>query len=437
MSINKFILVIISFFLFFSASGVVLAHPSNSTSTTLVLADTPAKSAEITIALNWVQLNVLVDAVANEDNLMSFLDFHFNTLDSYVKQKSILSVDDKVCTLSINKDLSMQRTSKESTDIFLIGTYSCVADVTHGVLNIDLFNEFTPTQNYVTISKLTKDGTATAIKGGVLSGIDSTLAFSSVNIDASVKADETSRSSINNVLVETFKSRVEETTLRSLILILLIAMVVGGLHALEGGHSKVILASFMVDKRTSLRDGLVFTSLFTLTHMSDLIVIGTFLLILNSFRDIYTLAGQIQIFAIYSMVFVSFWQLLKELSHFMKHRLEHSLHNEHHHDHNHDYTSYPSSREKFMLAFFEGLSPCLMGWTILFIVISTGYLWLLIPVLVAFASGIYLVLLCFMLLFYKFKTTINKKITWFSDYSGLISSVLLVSTALYLATQLL
>ncbi len=427
---SKFLISLLIFFVCFGVVGIVHAHPTNSTSTTIILAESSSNSVDVTFLINWVQLNVLVDALVNEEAPLGFLNYHFDSLSSYVELKAPLIVNGKQCKLDLDKEFSLQRTAQTPTDIALIGKYMCTSKVVDGLLKIDLFNEFSSTQNYVTISKLKSDGSYIPVKGGVLSDIDNTLEFTSDVTYADAREDISEGTGLNNRLLKVFESHTSVSTLNAFLVILLVSVSIGALHALEGGHSKIILAAIMVDKKTSIEDGFIFTTIFTLTHMSDLIVIGILLLVLNSFRDIYAYANQIQMFAIYSMILVSLWQLLKEISHFAKHKLSHIHSSEHSHEHVYTHST---TKEKFLLAFLEGLSPCLMGWTILLIVISTGALWLLLPVLISFALGIYLVLLTFMLFVYKFKSAIHNRLIWFSEYSGLISAILLVITAFYLA----
>src|SRR5690606_9103760 len=89
-------------------------------------------------------------------------------------------------------------------------------------------------------------------------------------------------------------------------------------------------------------------------------------------------------------------------------------------------------KEQLMIAFVSGLAPCIMGWTIFVLIVSTGALWLLLPAVIAFGIGAFLFLLGLAYLVHLFKDKMISHVQCLSRWTSLISGVLLLITSLVL-----
>jgi ABC-type nickel/cobalt efflux system permease component RcnA len=54
---------------------------------------------------------------------------------------------------------------------------------------------------------------------------------------------------------------------------MLIVVGLGFVHAAGPGHSKTLLVSYIIDKNKSFFDGLIFITIFTITHLIDIVIL--------------------------------------------------------------------------------------------------------------------------------------------------------------------
>lgn len=118
----------------------------------------------------------------------------------------------------------------------------------------------------------------------------------------------------------------------------------------------------MLNKNVTLVNGFLYSTVFTLTHIADILILGIILLVVNSFTDIYAKLAFLQAFSIYALLFISIYIFFRNLSgyiqskfkirfnrthkekipendnhsHSHKNAHEHSHNSSHNHEHNHD-----------------------------------------------------------------------------------------------------
>jgi ABC-type nickel/cobalt efflux system permease component RcnA len=138
-------------------------------------------------------------------------------------------------------------------------------------------------------------------------------------------------------LVATFES--------SLILTLFIVFALGMLHTFEGGHSKLILVSLLGQKKLSLKQAVGYAVVFTLSHLGDILIIGTALLLFNQYSNLYDRLSLFERFSVYALLIVAGYLTLKNLAdlvrgpllHAIQHRFGHAHSHDHDHEHHHDH----------------------------------------------------------------------------------------------------
>lgn len=263
----------------------------------------------------------------------------------------------------------------------------------------------------------------------------------------------------------------KEASPMAIIGVLFLIAIIGGLHSLEGGHDKILLATMMINDEINLKESFTFIIIFTLTHMADIIVLSIGLLVFQRYSNIYERLPFIQEYAVYLLIAVSLYIVIKEYTKLVKSKTEESLKGASSEDSVNEKSkdestknlfkedNYKSSekevvtkevknndsalkkmsrafrgslREQFIVAFVSGLAPCITGWKIFILIVSTGALWLLIPSVIAFGLGVLIVLLLFALLINKLRDTIYSRFEKFSRYASLASGLLLLLTSILL-----
>ena len=259
-------------------------------------------------------------------------------------------------------------------------------------------------------------------------------------------------------LMDRISSQLVDLSNHSLLAAMGLVFMFGMLHTLEAGHSKLILGSFMLNSRVTIGHGIGYALIFTLTHIADIILMGIILLIVDSFVDIYSKMSMLQSFSIYALVVIATVMLTKNINELLDKKSGGQSHSHGEHSHSHDGHSHEpihasaqltatelahaqahglapnkSLKEQLMLGFVTGLAPCLMGWSIFMVIMSTGNLWSLFPILLSFGLGIFVALAIVVVGVGKTRHLIYGKFGFLQKYSPLLSSTLLLAFALHLA----
>ncbi len=427
----------------------VNAHPLDITITTIHLEDNldeVGSSEPLSVSINWMQVFNIIDADESKITSDLTLEDHLVVAD-FIKDHLTIHNNEEPCTLEYD---NTPKTPSNNT--FFLKTIlfnfdlNCTSPLDQMNIKNSMLLETMPFQkNIFQINKnqnlsifeytmnQDKKNLDFSVKKAISHFQEGKLYLSEkAKIQETKESKQTKTSNFEQIFSSKFTQ--DNLTIKDLFIICFIPLLIGFLHTLEAGHSKTILAAVIVNKKISLKQSFFYVSVFTLTHMADILIIGIVLYTLEALADISTNLGILQIIAAYSLLGISIVMLFKSTSHYLKHKLAHK-HN-HTHDHNHDHIDTNQTfKEQLFAAFVSGLAPCLMGWSIFMIVLTSKQFWLIFPVLLFFSFGIFLSLGIVALLLHKFKTKMNKKLPLIGELSPIISSVLLLLTSIYILTS--
>lgn len=206
----------------------------------------------------------------------------------------------------------------------------------------------------------------------------------------------------------------------SLIYIFLVVMWLWFVHAAWPGHSKTLLVSYIIDKNKSFLDGLIFITIFTLTHLIDIVVMFLVVKIFLSHYDISSYMVTIQRISIVLLIIFSgylFFRAYKKFS-LKEEKVSENL------------------KGHILLGILSWVVPCTFGWSIFLLLFSLGKIDLILPMIVSLWIGIFLFLLLVLTLTYFLRKKFFDGIEIFSRFSSLISSWLLFFIGLYLLSLL-
>jgi ABC-type nickel/cobalt efflux system permease component RcnA len=187
--------------------------------------------------------------------------------------------------------------------------------------------------------------------------------------------------------------------------------VLGLLHTLEAGHSKTILSSVVVDTRVSVWTLFVYVFVFVGTHIADILVLGVVFILVGSVTHIYTVMPVIQKFAAGLLVITATYML--------KHALHHADGHTHTHEHIH---SHHHRHELLWLGILSGIAPCLLGWSLMFMVVGSYPYWMIVPVIGVFGLGIASALSLFVVLLYVTRKHVLEKYQTISRIAPFVSA---------------
>ncbi|MCD4762014.1 sulfite exporter TauE/SafE family protein [bacterium] len=234
-----------------------------------------------------------------------------------------------------------------------------------------------------------------------------------------------------NNWLEKLTGRIRRDQDKNRLLTLFIVLMLGFLHTLEAGHSKTILASLLIDKKMNIQQGLGYATVFTITHIADILLLGILFLTANAFVNVYTLLPHLQTFSLYALIFIAIYLLIKNTLHYLEHKFKRHHHHHGHHHHHHEIESNTNFKHQLYIGFITGLAPCLFGWSIFMLFLSTGRMWFVIPLILAFGAGIFLALGLISLIVVKLKDSFFNKYKWIGELSPIISALLLFAFGLW------
>jgi len=279
------------------------------------------------------------------------------------------------------------------------------------------------------------------LKGALLTPSSKDLTLDLTNQQISPESSKTVSLNQSSKFFDKIASIFVSKGKNSVLLAMFLVFLLGFLHTLEAGHSKTILASFLLNKEVSYKDGLLYVGVFTLTHIADIIILGIILLVTNSFVDVFSKLPFLQTFSLYALLFISIYMLFSNLAHLIQHQF--GINQGHDHDEigvlpniEHHKESFSHKKQlvknQLVLGFITGLAPCLMGWSIFMVILSTKKIWTLFPIILSFGLGIFVALALISLVVIRLKIKLFEKNRWIGEVSPLISSALLVIFALIL-----
>jgi ABC-type nickel/cobalt efflux system permease component RcnA len=176
-----------------------------------------------------------------------------------------------------------------------------------------------------------------------------------------------------------------------IILVAIVSMILGGLHALTPGHGKSFMAALLVGKnRSRNRDVFILSSAITITHTAVIYILGIIFLVLDTSL---TLSNVLPVFELVSAVIVVglgmylLYKGTREWYRSYQHKKAHDHGHLHaHHHHHHDEIKDDSAWGLFLAGASGGLVPCIDALSLLIIAASVH----------AVAAGLFVVF-CFSL----------------------------------------
>jgi len=175
-----------------------------------------------------------------------------------------------------------------------------------------------------------------------------------------------------------------------------VAFVLGAVHAMSPGHGKTIVAAYLVGSRGTVGHAVFLGGMVTFTHTISVFLLGLATLFLSQYvlpEKVFPMLGTISGLAIVWLGGVMLYQRAKRLRH-----VHH--HHGHHHDHNHDHAHSHLPEEGdvtlgslIALGASGGLVPCPSAMVLLLSSIALGRVGLGLVLLVAFSTGLAIVLM--------------------------------------------
>lgn len=416
-------------------SKPVSAHPLDVTRTELIVpTDLTDSRIDFEIYLPWTEAAYLVgDQQLIASPSATMLRSHKDTYVAYLQDKLFLINEGEQCI--ITETYIPDQPDEQiilGSGLQINGNFDCPNTLGSVLISNQLFLEIFPLQtNIVTIYSGTKDN---VLKGALLTQTTQEDYIDLSNPEATTSAAARPSNTSNTKLTDQLSSKFMNIQNTSIPLAIAITFLLGLLHTLEAGHSKSILAALVINRKVNLRQSLIYASVFTTTHVADIILMGIILVIANSFIDVFDKLPYLQIASLYSLLFIAFYLTLQHLVHFIQQRFLHGKHH-HHHEHSHDTNTNTDFKHQLMIGFVSGLAPCLFGWSIFMLVLSTKTIWTVIPLVLSFGLGIFLALISIVFLIHKLKNRLISEDSLLAQLSPLASSLILLGIALYQILQ--
>ena len=204
-----------------------------------------------------------------------------------------------------------------------------------------------------------------------------------------------------------------------IILVLIVAFILGAIHALSPGHGKSLMAAYLIGTKGRIRDAITLALTLTISHVFTVLVVGFLALFLADFflpetiSKWFGLCSGIAILFIGLWLFISRYRVLKRgnnkyfLNNFHKHSHEQNNVSKHihpkniqqhsnlvpckpeheHHTHNH-YDSNLSIWSNIAVGISGGVVPCPKAIVILLLAISLHKITLGIIIILVFSLGL-------------------------------------------------
>ena len=191
------------------------------------------------------------------------------------------------------------------------------------------------------------------------------------------------------------------------------------LHAAWPGHSKTVLTALMIDNNSSFRSGLKYIISYTLTHYIDIII---FSIIVSAFLysfDITQYYGTIQIFSAIMLLWLSIFLIYKSLKS-LKHNMECSCCK----------IKNKSNTSPVLLWFFSWVVPCMLAWTLFFLLTSLWLIQYIIFMILALIWWTFTFLFWLLIVIWRVRSFWFLRFQKYLRYTPLLSSCMLLAISL-------
>lgn len=432
------------------------AHPLDNTDTYIyVKAESDSEAMDDTeivayVYINWLQSSILVEELENTIvyDPIDLLEYQ-SIYETYVDQKLAFYNNGNSCANIVLSSPVTEDQISLSLGTRVIIVFKCEQSIENLRFENRLFTEyFEAPSNFVSIftgerllHKFTLGSEREIYEFNVSELVENPRGDESVDLSLGLATDEilsrdyvpkdVRQKNIFQQITDLLFLRTNEIKNQSLFGIIFLVFMLGLLHTLEAGHSKAILASSMVNKRMNIRSGLAYSGIFTLTHLADIVIVGILFVIADSFLEIFSRISTVELWAGYTLLVIATYIMIKNAIGYYRHRrkklIEEGLNTD---THKHDYSDTHTLKEQLMLGFLTGLAPCIFGWSIFMLVLSTGQAWWLFPVILAFGAGIFVALAIVVFIIAKLRNRAYGRFEKFAEISPLLSGIFLFIYAL-------
>ncbi|MFZ5806288.1 MAG: sulfite exporter TauE/SafE family protein [Verrucomicrobiota bacterium] len=175
------------------------------------------------------------------------------------------------------------------------------------------------------------------------------------------------------------------------------AFVLGMLHALEPGHSKTVMASYLISIKGKASDALWLGLTITLTHTIVIFLLALGVLVAHDFFPLEKIQHSLELVSAILVFLMGGW-LLQSRIHGWRHARDHERGIEHNHHHSHHHVPLPATGERLsakqLISFgmAGGLIPCPPALAIFVLSVGTGQATLGVITVVIFSLGLALTL---------------------------------------------
>jgi ABC-type nickel/cobalt efflux system permease component RcnA len=244
----------------------------------------------------------------------------------------------------------------------------------------------------------------------------------------------------------------EKLSISVLLFSLLVAFMLGSVHAMSPGHGKTVVAAYLVGSRGTARHAFLLGAVVTLTHTAGVFALGLVAL----FASRYILPEQLYPWLGFAsgmtIVGIGAWQFVKRYGHLHGHSHGHDHHHDHDHDHQHSHEHSASDHHGhshhidkitpgnlIALGVSGGLVPCPSALVVLLSAITLNRIGFGLILIVAFSIGLASVLIGIGLLMLYARRFVER-FRWeggFIRRLPLFSSVVITVLGLVIAVQAL
>ena len=187
------------------------------------------------------------------------------------------------------------------------------------------------------------------------------------------------------------------------------------LHAAWPGHSKWLLIAYTLEKENGYKKWLLFSVIFTITHIIDIIILFIITKVIISFVDPWKYIYYVQLVSWIILFFLSLYLILKA---FKKENEQ-------------------CKKPTLTIAFLAWLAPCSFAWSIFLLLVALWKTSWLLPLIFALWLGIFTTLIFVVIISVYLKNKAYSKIWFLAKYSSIFSSLIILIISIILLYKLI
>lgn len=204
----------------------------------------------------------------------------------------------------------------------------------------------------------------------------------------------------------------------NLIVIFFIVYLLWILHAAWPGHSKWLLIAYTLEKENSYKKWILFSIIFTITHIIDIIILFIISKIIINIIEPNDYIYFVQLFSTIVLFILSVYLVLKV---FLKQNKK----------------NVNTKKPTILIAFLAWLAPCSFAWSIFLLLNALGKTMWIIPLIIALWLWIFTTLVSAVIITVYLKNRAYEKIWSLWTYSSLISSFIILIISIILLYKLI